>query len=117
MRRSSYVETWPKHTRLLTNVQGDFEAVAYQAFSVARNTTQPSETLRDWSPSEDTRAVEAFLRDRQLFVARDATRPWLWLFSPTTVDKAGASPAALPEVEGYSLQRTCSNRLRPCIAY
>ena len=69
--------------------------------------------MRDWSPSEDTRAVEYLLRDRQLFVARDATRPWLWLFTPSTVDKAGASPADLPEVEGYTLQRTflCMSRV------
>ncbi|KAF2995351.1 mediator of RNA polymerase II transcription subunit 13 [Curvularia kusanoi] len=88
----------------LTNAQaiGDFEAVAYQAFSVARSTT---ETLRDWSPDEDTSAVEAALRERQLLVARDPTRPWLWLFTPATVDKAGASPADLPDLTGYTLQR------------
>ncbi|KAF3039676.1 mediator of RNA polymerase II transcription subunit 13 [Didymella keratinophila] len=90
-----------------TNAQviGDFEAVAYQAFSVARDSSQPTSTLRDWSLSEDTRAVEAELRERQLFIARDATKPWLWLFTPTTVAEAGAQPADLPDVEGYSLQR------------
>ncbi|KAF2624534.1 hypothetical protein BU25DRAFT_493522 [Macroventuria anomochaeta] len=90
-----------------TNAQaiGDFEAVAYQAFSVARNTTQPSSPLRDWNPAEDTRAVEAVLRERQLLVACDATKPWLWLFAPTTVDKARSSPGDLPGVEGYLLHR------------
>lgn len=91
--------------RLLTNPQGDFEALAYQAFSVALNTAQPTSTLRDGSPSEHTRAVEATLRQRQLFVARDPTKPWLWLFTPTTADKAASAPAGLPELEGYLLQR------------
>ncbi|KAG9197156.1 mediator of RNA polymerase II transcription subunit 13 [Epicoccum nigrum] len=56
-----------------TNAQviGDFEAVAYQAFSVARSATQPAETLRDWSPDQDTSAVEAALRDRQLLIVRE----------------------------------------------
>ncbi|KAF3042700.1 mediator of RNA polymerase II transcription subunit 13 [Didymella heteroderae] len=94
-----------------TNAQviGHFEAVAYQAFSIARDSDQPAPTLRDWSPSEDARAVEAELRERQLFVARDATHPWLWLFTPTTLADAGAGagagPPDLPHVEGYLLQR------------
>lgn len=92
---------------IANNQQGDFEAVAYQAFSVARDSSQPTSTLRDWSLSEDTRAVEAELRERRLFIARDATKPWLWLFTPTTVAEAGAQPAGLPDVDGYLLQRTC----------
>ncbi|UPX20448.1 mediator of RNA polymerase II transcription subunit 13 [Ascochyta rabiei] len=85
-----------------TNAQviGDFEAVAYQAFSVARTAA-----LADGSPSEDTRAVEAALRARQLFVARDPTRPCLWLFTPTALDHAASHPADLPDVPGYLLQR------------
>ncbi|KAH6629085.1 mediator complex subunit 13 C-terminal-domain-containing protein [Boeremia exigua] len=88
-----------------TNAQviGDFEAVAYQAVSVARN--PQSAPPRDGSSDEDTRAVEAALRDRQLFVARDAARPWLWLFAPTTADQAGAPPPDLPAVDGYLIQR------------
>lgn len=105
MRKSScvYRDSVPKPE--LTNVQADFEAVAYQAISVARHPSQPSSTPRDWSPSEDTRAVEAILRDRQQLVARDPTRPWLWLFTPSAVDKAASSPPDLPEVHGYLLQR------------
>ncbi|KAJ4988246.1 Mediator of RNA polymerase II transcription subunit 13, partial [Stagonosporopsis vannaccii] len=80
---------------------GDVDAIAYQAFSVARSPA----TLRDWSPDQDARAVEAALRDRQLFVARDAARPWLWLFTPAAVDSPAAAPADLPDVDGYVLQR------------
>lgn len=92
------------------SAQGDFEAVAYQAFSVARSTTQPAETLRDWSPDQDISAVEAALRDRQLLVVRDATKPWLWLFTPAAaaVDKAGARPTDLPDLTGYTFQRELS---------
>jgi mediator of RNA polymerase II transcription subunit 13 len=87
-------------------VQGDFEAVAYQAFSIARDLSSAS--TFEHSPSEDTRAVEAALRQRQRFVARDATKPWLWLFTPTTANGAGADadPADLPDFDGYLLQRT-----------
>ena len=87
------------------STQGDFEAVAYQAVSVARN--PQSAPPRDGTSDEDTRAVEAALRDRQLFVARDAARPWLWLFAPTTADQAGAPPPDLPAVDGYLIQREC----------
>lgn len=102
MRKPSYVVMTRPVYPYTHREQGDFEAVAYQAFSVARSTT---ETLRDWSPDEDTSAVEAALRERQLLVARDPTRPWLWLFTPATVDKAGATPADLPDLTGYTLQR------------
>ncbi|KAF1925922.1 uncharacterized protein M421DRAFT_423210 [Didymella exigua CBS 183.55] len=99
------------HPPSLTDPQGDFEAVAYQAFSVARDPAQPAPSLRHGSPSEDTRAVEAELRRRRLFIVRDATRPWLWLFAPTattttTTDAdARAGPADLPAVDGYLFQR------------
>ncbi|KAJ4344974.1 mediator of RNA polymerase II transcription subunit 13 [Ascochyta clinopodiicola] len=101
MRKSSYVlfSSPPLHSLTLT-AQGDFEAVAYQAVSVTRTTA-----LHDGSPSEDTRAVEAALRARQLFVARDLARPCLWLFTPTALDQAASHPADLPQVPGYLLQR------------
>ncbi|KAF9697706.1 hypothetical protein EKO04_004396 [Ascochyta lentis] len=88
-----------------TNAQviGDFEAVAYHAFSVA-----PTTALASAAPSEDTRAVEAALRARHLLVARDPSKNWLWLFTPTTLDKAAsvaAAPADLPDLPGYQLQR------------
>ncbi|KAF1938159.1 hypothetical protein EJ02DRAFT_32338 [Clathrospora elynae] len=97
-----------------TNAQaiGDFEAIAYQAFSVTRTTTTTTTTptstsskLRDWSPSDDTRAAEAELRQHLHLIAHDASRPWLWLFKPTTVEKAGHNNAGLPELDGYSFQR------------
>jgi mediator of RNA polymerase II transcription subunit 13 len=92
----------------ITNKQkGNFEAIAYQAFSVTRTNTPASTKLRDWSTSEDIRAVEAGLRDELQLVAQDATRPWLWLFTPTTVDKAAQTDVDLPEPDGYRLQRKC----------
>lgn len=92
----------PTHT-----AQGDFEAVAYQAFSISRSTTQPSLRLHDGSPSEDIRALEAELRQGLSLVIQDASRPWLWLFQPATVEKAEAGQGAveLPELDGYCLQR------------
>ncbi|XP_014555799.1 hypothetical protein COCVIDRAFT_101434 [Bipolaris victoriae FI3] len=101
-----------------TNAQaiGDFEAIAYQAISVTRITTNTTTTSTtspqsskqpspSWSPSEDTRAVEAELRHALHLVAHDAARPWLWVFKPTTVDKLGQASPQLPEVDGYRLQR------------
>jgi mediator of RNA polymerase II transcription subunit 13 len=87
--------------------QGDFEAVAYLAFSITRTTTPTptSSKLRDWSPSEDIRAAEAELRQSLQLVAQDVSRPWLWLFKPTTVEKTGQNDTELPELEGYRLQR------------
>lgn len=90
---------------LLTIPQGDFEAISYQAFSITRVPSQPSPSLRDWNPSDDIRAVEADLRLRLHLVVPDPSRPWLWLFQPTTVDKAAQSPLDLPDVDGYTLQR------------
>jgi mediator of RNA polymerase II transcription subunit 13 len=91
---------------LVTNkTQENFEAIAYQAFSVTRTNTPTSAKLRDWSPVEDIRAAEAGLRDGLQLVTQDATRPWLWLFKPTTAVKAGQNDAELPELEGYRFQR------------
>ena len=85
--------------------QGDFEAIAYQAFSIARTTSPTVSRTRDWSSADDIRAAEAELRSQLQLVAQDASRPWLWLFKPTTVDKAGQNNAELPEIDGYRLQR------------
>ncbi|CAN9088216.1 unnamed protein product [Alternaria alternata] len=88
-----------------TNAQaiGDFEAIAYQAFSITRTTTPTSSRTRDWNTSEDIRAVEAQLRKDLQLVAQDASRPWLWLFKPTTVDKLEPNDAEPPELDGYRL--------------
>ncbi|KAF2799159.1 hypothetical protein K505DRAFT_371161 [Melanomma pulvis-pyrius CBS 109.77] len=90
-----------------TNAQaiGEFEAVAFQAFSVKRTPTPPPATPFDWAPSEDIRAVEAELRQEQHLVVQDASRPWLWFFRATTIDQLGQTPPHLPVLEGYSLQR------------
>lgn len=89
-----------------TNAQaiGDFEAIAYQAISVSPHTTT-TPPLPSVSPAEDIRAVEAQLRHGLHLVAHDASRPWLWLFKPTAVDKIGQTPVQLPQVDGYRLQR------------
>lgn len=84
------------------NIQGDFEAVAYHAFSITRTTTPTSSRTRDWNASDDIRAVEAELRQDLHLVAQDASRPWLWLFKPTTVDKIEPN-VDLPELDGYRL--------------
>ncbi|KAH7397340.1 mediator complex subunit 13 C-terminal-domain-containing protein [Pyrenochaeta sp. MPI-SDFR-AT-0127] len=90
-----------------TNAQaiGDFEAIAYQAVCITRNTTHPFSTLRDWNSPDDIRAVESELRQRLHLVVQDATRPWLWLFQPTTAEKAGHATVDLPDLDGYHLQR------------
>ncbi|OAL52531.1 hypothetical protein IQ07DRAFT_563133 [Pyrenochaeta sp. DS3sAY3a] len=97
-----------------TNAQaiGDFEAISYQAFSISRIPSQPSVPLRDWNPSDDIRAVEADLRMRLHLVVPDTSRPWLWLFQPTTVEKATQSPLDLPDVDGYTLQRELSGTFK-----
>ncbi|KAF1850230.1 uncharacterized protein K460DRAFT_400299 [Cucurbitaria berberidis CBS 394.84] len=90
-----------------TNAQaiGDFEAIAYQAVSITPNTTQTSSRARDLSPLDHLRAAEAELRQGLHLVVQDASRPWLWHFQPTTVEKAGQGALDLPELEGYRLQR------------
>lgn len=80
--------------------------VAYQAFSITRDSNTPPTQPRDWSLAEDTRAVESELRHRRLLVAHDSSRPWLWLFKPTTVEKAGEGAGELPVLDGYLLHRT-----------
>lgn len=94
-----------------TNAQaiGDFEAIAYLAFSLSPNTTpSSSKPSQLWSPDDDIRAAEAELRHGLHLVARDASRPWLWLFKPTTVDKIAQTTVELPPLDGYRLQRASS---------
>ncbi|KAF1829520.1 hypothetical protein BDW02DRAFT_602486 [Decorospora gaudefroyi] len=90
-----------------TNAQaiGDFEAIAYQAFSVTPTTTPTGSKTRHGNPSEDIRAAEAELRTRLQLVAPDASRPWLWLFKPTALENVGQNNVELPELDGYHLQR------------
>jgi mediator of RNA polymerase II transcription subunit 13 len=57
------------------------------------------------SSLDDVRAVEAELRQKHELVAQDASRPWLWLFKPTTAEKAGLNDVELPALDGYRLQR------------
>jgi mediator of RNA polymerase II transcription subunit 13 len=95
----------PSATLIANKTKGSFEAVAYQAFSVTRATTPTSSSLRDWSVLEDTRAAEAGLRKGLHLVTQDASRAWLWLFKPTTVEKAGQHDVEPPELDGYRLQR------------
>ncbi|OCK76217.1 hypothetical protein K432DRAFT_336116 [Lepidopterella palustris CBS 459.81] len=87
-----------------TNAQaiGDFEAVAYQAFSVKRNAAAPSGTVVGGAEaSEILHTVEAEFRQRRQLVVQDAGRSWLWLFRSTTPDRSGQIPTALPVIEGY----------------
>jgi mediator of RNA polymerase II transcription subunit 13 len=94
--------------RIFANhAQGDYEAVAYQAFSITRDTEYPTTKLPDWSPSDDIHAAEAQLRHEQHLVTQDASRPWLWHFQPTTIDAMGQDGVALPQLEGYLLHRKC----------
>ncbi|KAF2729535.1 hypothetical protein EJ04DRAFT_502146 [Polyplosphaeria fusca] len=88
-----------------TNAQaiGDFEAVAFRAFSIRRTTTSPSATYADRTPAEDSRAVEAELRTKQQLVVQDASRPWIWLFRATAADKAAHTPVELPVLDGYQV--------------
>ena len=92
-----------------TNAQaiGDFEAIAYQAISVSPITTTPpsSKPSQSSSPAEDIRAVEAELRHGLHLVAHDGSRPWLWLFKPTPVDKISQTTIELPQIDSYRLQR------------
>ncbi|KAF2181096.1 hypothetical protein K469DRAFT_265205 [Zopfia rhizophila CBS 207.26] len=88
-----------------TNAQaiGEFEAVAYQAFSVKRS-ARPSLKLNDRNPSEDLHAVEAEFRQGRHLVIQDAQKSLLWSFRATTADKAGQKPMATPVLEGYEFQ-------------
>ncbi|KAF1976923.1 hypothetical protein BU23DRAFT_626576 [Bimuria novae-zelandiae CBS 107.79] len=86
-----------------TNAQaiGDFEAVAFQAFSVARNPARQSSTTLDWNTSDDIRAAEAQLREGNHLVLQDASRPWLWLFWAATAEHVGQPPLDLPTLDDY----------------
>ncbi|KAH7069893.1 mediator complex subunit 13 C-terminal-domain-containing protein [Paraphoma chrysanthemicola] len=90
-----------------TNAQaiGEYEAIAYQAFSLARDASHPTSPTPDWSSSDDVRAVEAQLRQLHQLVTQDASRPWLWHFEPIALDAFGQDTIKLPVVEGFSLQR------------
>ncbi|KAF1912100.1 mediator complex subunit 13 C-terminal-domain-containing protein [Ampelomyces quisqualis] len=90
-----------------TNAQalGDYEAIAYQAFSVTRHASPPAAHPRDWSPCHDLRAVEAGLRQRRHLIAQDASRPWLWHFRAITVDMVAQDSTDLPALDGYRFQR------------
>ncbi|KAH6206852.1 mediator of RNA polymerase II transcription subunit 13 [Parastagonospora nodorum] len=88
-----------------TNAQaiGDFEAIAYQAFSITRDTKQPVTHNADGNSSDLLRTAEAELRHGRHLVTQDASRPWLWYFKPTTVDAGSQDVVELPVVEGYVL--------------
>jgi mediator of RNA polymerase II transcription subunit 13 len=53
--------------------------------------------------------VETHLRQDQLLVVQDVSKPWIWLFRATTVDKVGEKPQDLPVVDGFEFQRTFSS--------
>lgn len=88
---------------------GEFEAVTYQAFSIARNSTNFDSKLRDWNTSEDIRAVEAELRLDLHLVTQDTVRPWLWLFQPVV---SGQAAPDIPVVEGYHLHSEQAGSLK-----
>ncbi|KAF1953801.1 hypothetical protein CC80DRAFT_477313 [Byssothecium circinans] len=89
-----------------TNAQaiGEYETVAYQAFSIARSPGPTSKSF-DWNPSDDIRAAEAELRQAKHLVVQDASRPWLWLFRPASIDQVGQKTVDLPSVDGFRFQR------------
>lgn len=85
--------------------QGDFEAVAYQAFSVKRNINTPSTIIDEpGGPSLDLHTVEAEFWQRRHLVVQDVAKSWLWTFRATTPDKAGQTPMATPVLEGFHFQ-------------
>ena len=88
--------------------QGDYDAIAYQAFSITRDANPPTTRHRDWSPSDDLRAIEAELRHAHQLITQDASRPWLWHFKAITVDRVGQGNIELPSLEGYRFQRKCT---------
>lgn len=88
------------------SAQGDYEAIAYQAFSITRDADQNPPRIRDWSPSDDVRAVEAELRQSRHLVTQDASRPWLWYFEATTIEMVGQDTMKMPTLEGYRFSRT-----------
>ncbi|KAF2202802.1 hypothetical protein GQ43DRAFT_368263 [Delitschia confertaspora ATCC 74209] len=86
-----------------TNAQaiGEFEAVAFQAFTVRRDSTKSSAKLQDENTSEDLHVVEAEFRQGRHLVIQDAGKALLWFFRATTPDRAGQMPMAVPVLEGY----------------
>ncbi|KAF2848675.1 hypothetical protein T440DRAFT_556499 [Plenodomus tracheiphilus IPT5] len=97
-----------------TNAQaiGDFEAIAFQAFSLSRTATQTTSRDRDWTTADDIRAVESKLRQAAHWVTQDATRPWLWLFKPASVEEPDQAASELPAVDGYRLQCEQAGRIK-----
>lgn len=94
-----------------TNAQaiGDFEAVAYQAFSVKRSPTtsvvNPDERVET---PEDLHAVEESFRQGNHLVVQDVGRSWLWFFRSTTPDRSGQIPAASPVLDGFTFHAELS---------
>jgi mediator of RNA polymerase II transcription subunit 13 len=91
--------------RFANTIQGEFEAIAYQAFSVSRDTKQATPQVSNGSHSDDIRTAEAELRHGRHLVTQDASRPWLWHFTPITLDMMGQDVVGLPVLEGYTLRR------------
>jgi len=91
--------------------QGDFEAIAYQAFSITRDTKQSVTQSAGANSSDHLCTAEAELRHGRHLVTQDASRPWLWYFKPTTVEAGSQDAIELPVVEGYVLQRMYSASL------
>jgi hypothetical protein len=114
MRKLSYV-CWRWTNSHVDIGQGDFEAVAFQAFSVARDSPHTPRT-HDWYPTDDIRDAEAELRRGQHLVLLDASRPWIWLFRATTADPANQQPIDPPALEGFRFHRTFSVTIVLCNA-
>ena len=94
--------------------QGDFEAVAFQAFSVVRNPAHSSSRTVDWNTVDNIRAAEAELRRERHLVVQDAVRPWLWLFRAVTLDQVGQKPLELPELAEFCFNREWNIPLDGC---
>ncbi|KAF2494486.1 hypothetical protein BU16DRAFT_618564 [Lophium mytilinum] len=98
-----------------TNVQavGEFEAVAYQAFSIKRTANSPpSPSDEKTGLAADLGTVECTLRQARHLVLHDTARSWLWLFRPITPEKATQTPAAPPIVDGYAFHAEISGLVR-----
>ncbi|KAF2438252.1 hypothetical protein P171DRAFT_170845 [Karstenula rhodostoma CBS 690.94] len=104
MRKLSCVSS-PVRVCTADPLQGDFEAVAFQAFSVARNPTRSSSSALDWNTSDDIRVAEAELRNANHIVLHDVSRAWLWLFRAATPDQAGQPPLDPPTLDDFRLNR------------
>jgi mediator of RNA polymerase II transcription subunit 13 len=102
MRKLSYVPA-PLRVSTADGRQGDFEAVAFQAFSVARNPTRSSSSTLDCNISDDIRVAEAELRSAHHIVLHDASRSWLWLFRAATADHVGQPPLDPPSLDDFCL--------------